>query len=130
MLDTNSDSDARKALHIAIQSSRQTIDELLSSIGNFWCKEVNLKEIKAMSLSTIFDELKRAEQYDNQDKSKYKQTTTKLRNLLISGIKKILEKASHFLEHDDREFNDNVSSTDNRGESSYHVKSQEKSTFR
>ena len=128
MLDTNSDSDAREALHIAIQSSRQTIDEVLSSIGNFCDKQVNLEEIKAMQPSRIFDELKRAEQYDNQDNSKYKQTATKLRNLLISSVKKILEKASHFLEHDDREFNDNVSSTDSRGESSYHFRSQEKGT--
>ena len=128
MLDTNSDSDAREALHIAIQSGRQTIDELLSSIGNFWGKQVNLKEIKAMSLSRIFEELKRADQYDNQDNSKYKQTATKLRNLLISSVKNILQKASHFLEHDDGELNDNVSSTDSRGESSYHFRSQEKGT--
>ena len=128
MLDTSSDSDAREALHIAIQSCRQTIDEVLSSIGNFCGKQVNLEEIKAMQPSRIFDELKRAEQYDNQDNSKYKQTATKLRNLLISSVKKILEKASHLLEHDDREFNDNVSSTDSRGESSYHFRSQEKGT--
>ena len=69
---TGWDIDAREATENLIKLKRQMIDDVLSDIANFCGKSVDIKHIQTTPPSKIFDELKRAEQYDDQEQPKYK----------------------------------------------------------
>ena len=99
------DIDAREAIRNAVKLKQQLIDDVLSDIANFCGKSVDIKHIQTTPLSKIFDELKRAEQYDDQEQPKYKTAATRLRDLLISSIIGLLDNALRFLGHQETKTN-------------------------
>ena len=100
---TGWDIKAREAIRNAVKLKRQLIDDVLSDIANFFGKSVGIKHIQTTPPSKIFDELKRAEQYDDPEQPKYKTAATRLRDLLISRINGLLDNVSQFLEYDEKE---------------------------